>query len=275
MPPPNFHHISFAKYQGTGNDFVVVDWPWPNLPACCAIQRMCDRRFGIGADGILLLQPPSDPTGHSKMILFNSDGSRPEMCGNGLRCAALHLAAREPARSPHVLVIDTDAGPRTCELTELGDAHACVRVDMGIVTKPSQIELDSPPLRLHLVSVGNPHAVLLDPGPHMDVSALGPTLSTHPHFPNGVNAGFARVITPTRIDLQVWERGAGLTLACGTGACAAVAAAWAAGCLQRPTDIEVQLPGGLLTVDLDPATFRMWLRGPADRVFSGEIPWPT
>lgn len=275
MLPPPAHSIPFTKYQGAGNDFILLDWSSNSLPSPDAVLSLCDRHFGIGADGLLLLAPASPSAPNPRMILFNADGSRPEMCGNGVRCAALHVLLTHPGAAPleHV-TIDTDAGPRVCEILEHTPTTAQVRVDMGVVSQPSELLLSDPQVRLQTLSVGNPHAVLLDHPLPGQVAALGPTLSTHPAFPDGTNVGFARVVSPSSIDLQVWERGAGLTLACGTGACAAVAAAWATRRIDRPNGIQVRLPGGLLTVDLDPATWRAWLSGPALRVFAGVVDWP-
>jgi diaminopimelate epimerase len=275
MLPTPHQPLAFAKYQATGNDFILLDWTVGPLPDPDVVRALCDRRFGIGADGVLLVtRRPADSTVPT-MLIFNADGSRPEMCGNGLRCAALHLArtASLPTGTPGVIA--TDAGLRQCEVRPGPDLdRRQVAVAMGPVRVPSPCTLDNPSAELLLTSLGNPHAVLLSPTPAAAIDTLGPALSTHPAFPNGVNVGFVQAIGPQALELVVWERGAGKTLACGTGACAAVAAAWHAGRLTTSRDVRVRLPGGTVVVDLDPDTRQARLTGEAAFVFEGVIPWP-
>jgi diaminopimelate epimerase len=273
MPASQGPRLPFFKYQGTGNDFILLDWTRTDLPDHQTISRLCDRRTGIGADGLLLLTPPAEMPATARMILFNPDGSRPEMCGNGLRCAAMHVAFCLRAKTAPI-VIATDAGPRTCELLTTGNPSR-VRVDMGRVSLPLDLALAAPAAHLKTLSVGNPHAVVLDDVPEDAIGCLGAAIATHPRFPQGVNVGFPRNVQDQSFQLTVFERGAGLTRACGTGACAATVALFSAGRLKTTRDVRVQLPGGELCVDHDPDTGNTWLTGDAYRVFEGLVAWPT
>lgn len=267
---------SFHKYEGTGNDFILLEWPDVELPPEDAIRALCDRRRGIGGDGLLLLSPPS-PTSLARMILFNPDGSRPEMCGNGIRCAAFHALRwmAPPAPGPSATItIATDAGIRTCTVVPLDSREASVSVDMGTIPPPTPVHLDSPAADLLVTSAGNPHAVSFDEVSDDAFLSLGPELSTHPRFPAGVNVEFAAPVAHNRLLVRVWERGAGPTLACGTGACAAVAAAIHSGRLPHTPEVTVELPGGNLSVSWDPTTGHTRMTGPARRVFEGTVPWP-
>ncbi|MBU6429326.1 MAG: diaminopimelate epimerase, partial [Cyanobacteria bacterium REEB65] len=271
--------IRFAKWQGTGNDFVIVDLA--DRPSAVELTtwqglapELCDRHFGIGADGILLLCDASDA--HFEMFVLNADGSVAEMCGNGLRCAALH---RGPEHRPCAqrLKIRTGAGLRMAELM----ADGSVRIEMGSpqglglgTCKPgtpvAEVQLDDLQLTVQGLSLGNPHAVLfVDDLAGLDLARLGPAISAHPQFPQGSNAGFAQVLSRHDLRLAVWERGSGLTLACGTGACAAAVAGILEGRLDSP--VRVALAGGTLTIEwqFDRPVF---MTGPARRVFEGELP---
>lgn len=276
--PPSDHETtrSFYKYEGTGNDFILFEWPSVELPPEEAIRALCDRRRGIGGDGLLLLSPPS-PTSPARMILFNPDGSRPEMCGNGIRCAALHALRWTPppaSSHPATLTIATDAGNRSCSVVPHGSRDASVDVDMGTIPPPTRVRLDSPAADLLVTSAGNPHAVSFSEITDDVFLSLGPLLSAHPRFPEGINVEFASPIAHDRLRVRVWERGAGPTLACGTGACAAVAAAIHSGRLPHTPEVTVELPGGNLTVSWDPTTGNTRMTGPARRVFEGTAPWP-
>lgn len=254
--------MHFSKWQGLGNDFIVLDrrvggrWPSPAEAAA-----LCDRHFGIGADGVLVIT--ADSRAEAGMVVFNADGSTPEMCGNGLRCVAAALAARGQLGSG----IATGAG--VLAVAQVGDAF---RVEMGPATvgDPKAVRVDAETFTGRPVSTGNPHFVLDRDAPWTDaeIRRYGPALSTHPCFPGGVNVSFARAIRADRLDLVVWERGAGLTLACGTGACAAVAAGWASGRLAG--EVEVHLPGGAMRVG--GSSDEVWMQGPARHVFDGRLP---
>ncbi len=260
MPP-----LHFTKYHGLGNDFVVVDGPL--MPAARA-ARLCDRRRGIGADGVLTVLPPRTHGAVATMHIYNADGSVALMCGNGIRCVARHLA--EVRGLTGALVIDTDSGPRVCTIHHgHGGEVAAVSVEMG----PARVEGDQVFTvggeRLHAlrVDMGNPHAVLFDEPTRARAGQVGPAIEQL--VPGGVNVGFARP-GPSGVDLVVWERGSGLTDACGTGACAAAVASIRSGAIPAGAPVEVRLPGGPLTITVSADLVRVTMRGPAERVFQGE-----
>jgi diaminopimelate epimerase len=267
--------LRFDKYEGLGNDFVVIDAADDSAVSPSQAVALCDRRFGVGADGVLLVLPSRTPRCAARMRVINADGSIPEMCGNGLRCVALHEARRSPgAHAPSnlsrvELVIDTDAGERACQLDAAG-AQATVTVDMGAVRVDGEraLQVDGERVVVTLADAGNPHAVLFGDFSRADAERLGPRIARHADFPRGVNVEFARV-GGDGIDLVVWERGVGITLACGTGACATVAAGCAKQLTRRGTPVSVRLPGGPLEVTIDDGG-RATMRGPARHVFSGE-----
>ncbi|HEX3327281.1 MAG TPA: diaminopimelate epimerase [Actinomycetota bacterium] len=272
--------MRFAKYQGTGNDFVMVADPRDALKLSAeAVRRVCDRRFGIGADGVIRVAPGRDG-GELLMDYVNSDGSVGEMCGNGIRCLAL-FAREEGMTSAHELRVETLAGVKTIEVQPTDR----VRVDMGPpIFTPRDIPVDligDDVLRAHLstelevacLSMGNPHAVLfVDDPQEAPVTTLGPTIEHHGAFPNGANVEFVRVLSPERIRMRVWERGSGETLACGTGACAAaVATRLLVGGAER---ITVELPGGEVEVEWAGSLHQqapVFLTGDAAKVYDGEI----
>jgi diaminopimelate epimerase len=259
---------SFDKYEGLGNDFVVVAAAAEESVSTEWARAICDRRRGVGGDGILVLLP-ARAGGDARMRVINSDGSIPEMCGNGLRCAALHVARARGIETGE-LTIETDAGPLRCAIERRGD-DAIVLADMGIARVIDDVVVDG--VELTRVDVGNPHAVSFRPVARDQFERLGPTLSTAPAFERGTNVEFVQIERGARVslDVLVWERGAGPTLACGTGACAAVAAARSKGHLASDGPVVVRLPGGELEIALDATTGRTTLRGPARRVFGGRL----
>jgi diaminopimelate epimerase len=257
--------LRFSKYQGLGNDFIVVDGP---LMTAERARLLCDRRRGIGADGVLTVLPPHTAGAVATMHLFNSDGSVAAMCGNGIRCVARHLA--EARQLSGRLTIDTDSGPRVCTVHRgPGGAVEAVTVDMGPARVEGEQDFAVGGERLHAVrvSMGNPHAVLFDEPSLERASAVGPAIERS--VPGGVNVGFARP-GPSGIDLVVWERGAGLTDACGTGACAAAVASVRAGRAERGAPVEVRLPGGALQITVAADLVGVTMRGPAEKAFEGE-----
>ena len=249
----------FAKYEGLGNDFIVVG----ALVSPAKIVELCDRRRGIGADGILVVGPT--PGHDARMEITNADGSVPEMCGNGIRCAALHLCIERGIESAELDIL-TDAGPRRCVVKRRGNV-ATVRVDMGGVRYIEDRVVDG--VSLSLADAGNPHAVLFGANDDATVSSLGPRLTKHDAFPRGTNVEFA-VVRDGRIDLVVWERGVGRTLACGTGACATAVVARAKGLVGRGV-VTVALPGGDLDVEPGVEGTATFMTGPARLVFEGEL----
>ena len=217
----------FHKYEGLGNDFILVELPYQGmlstaeLPRACDRHfavRACDRHFGIGADGVLVVLPPADVANDARLRIVNADGTVPEMCGNGIRCVAVHLA-RARGMGEGVLRIETDAGLRACEVDDTA-RQGLVSVDMGTVRVLGEraVDVEGQSVTVTLADAGNPHAVLVGSFARADVERLGARLATHPAFPGGINAEFAAVAKDGAIDVVVWERGVGITLACGTGA---------------------------------------------------------
>ncbi len=261
--------LRFEKYEGLGNDFLVVDAASEGLVSPELAQKLCDRHLGIGGDGVLLVLPPATPSARARMLVWNADGSRPEMCGNGIRCVALHLARKDDA--PGVTyVIDTDAGPRTCKVDREGDS-ASVVVDMGRAEIAGQhvATLDGNEVAFTKISVGNPHAVTFAlRGSSEELDRWGPQISSS--FPGESNVELAHEIGDHRFEVAVWERGVGRTLACGTGACATAVAAVSRNLASPGRGIEVRLPGGPLEIVVRAGTLELEMRGPARRVFSGE-----
>ena len=274
--------MRFAKYHGIGNDFILVADPEDRLSLTAeAVARLCDRHFGIGADGVIRVAPGPDGT-DLFMDYVNSDGSIGEMCGNGIRCLA-RFARSQGMVDGDRLRIATRAGVKRVWI----EGHA-VRVDMGApIFRPdlipmtwdepdalhAKLQLEDETLEAACLSMGNPHAVLfVDEPDGVDLRALGPRLERHEVFPNGANIEFVKVESPTRVRMRVWERGSGETLACGTGAAAVAVAARLLGGAEE--SMTVVLPGGELRVDwagsLDDEQ-PVFMTGPAVEVFTGDI----
>ena len=247
--------MDFVKMEGLGNDFVVIEGP--HTPTWNEVAEWCDRRRGVGADGLLVVTPLDRST--VSMDYWNADGSPAEMCGNGLRCAARYAAAHGMVDGS-AFTVATAVGPRQVEVGE-----RTVRAQLGPVTVTGNT-VDLAGYRLDPMSVGNPHAVaFVDDCYAVPVAAAGALVEGDPAFPLRTNVEFATVTSPDRIELRVWERGAGETLACGSGAAATVAAAFRRG-LTGPK-VTVVLPGGLLDVEI--IDDEAWIDGPAVEVFSG------
>lgn len=273
--------MDFAKYHGIGNDFILIaDLDDRLTLEQDLVRRLCDRRFGIGGDGVIRLAPGRE--GDFFMDYSNSDGSIGEMCGNGIRCLAL-FARDEGLTSQSTLQIDTRAGLKTVEILD-----GTVRVDMGapiFAAEDIPVDVDGgDPLNTKLatdhgmveaacLSVGNPHAVLFVDDPlEAPVTTLGPLIENHPAFPNKVNVEFAAVESADRVGMRVWERGSGETLACGTGACAVAVASRILANVEPV--MTIALPGGELQIEWqgsveDPAP--IYMTGPAVRAFDGEF----
>jgi len=286
--------MKFSKLQATGNDFILVDaltgpgeGDWGEVA-----QAMCDRHFGIGADGLILVQ--NSTIADLKMRILNSDGSEAEVCGNGLRCFAKYaiekgLTGKMSSRaelSNLYLAIETLAGVRKVKAYMSGNKVNRVEVDMGLPQfqpeqVPVKIKVDIIPildyalvingkeLTLALLSMGNPHAVsfLSQPIADFPLAEIGPKVERHPMFPQRTNFEIARVLSRGKIEARVWERGVGETLACGSGACAIAVAAQLLDYVEPQVDII--LKGGTLTVSWD-RVGEVLLTGPVEEVFTGE-----
>jgi len=256
--------LSFWKYQGLGNDFVVVEAL--ELMSAERARRLCDRRRGIGGDGVLSVLPPR-AGGIAYMHIYNSDGSVAAMCGNGVRCVARHLAERRGLAGE--VLVETDAGPKRCVVHRDRTGHVeSVSVEMGPARWQGEEEfrVGREVLRAQRLSMGNPHAVFFGESSVARANEVGPHIERA--VAGGVNAGFA-VARAGGLDLVVWERGAGLTDACGTGACAAAVAAVKNGALPAGQPLEVRLPGGALHITVSPDLEGVIMRGPAERAFEG------
>jgi len=277
--------LKFTKMHGTGNDYVYVETfgqPSPGDPKRLAVA-VSDRHFGVGSDGLILIEP-SDRA-DARMRMFNNDGSEAEMCGNGVRCVAKFIHDHAIARKPRVTV-ETGRGVLTLDLEVEGGVARRVRVDMGPpILRSSEIpttlagdppvdaaiEVGGRSIRLTAVSVGNPHAVIyVEDVTNFPVETLGPLVERHPSFPRKINVHFVEVVGRGEVKMRTWERGTGITLACGTGACSVAVA----GILTGRTDGEIlaHLPGGDLTLQWAGGDAPVFMTGPAVEVFSGE--WP-
>jgi len=279
--------IDFWKMHGLGNDFIMLDDRDKTIAGHIEYSdlavRLCHRRFGIGADGILLAR--HSDTHDIRLVIINSDGSQPEMCGNGIRCFSKYLYENHILAKDEIKV-QTLAGtvvPRI-EKKQSGQVVS-VCVDMGVPRLvPEQIpfvhdgktalgvpiETGQGTISVSCVSMGNPHAVIfVNDLSLVDIEAIGPMVENHPRFPEKTNVEFIEVISDSRIKMRVWERGAGVTLACGTGACAAVTAAHLTERVGR--QVRVHLDGGDLDISWDDSSGHIFKTGPAQAVFKGTV----
>ncbi len=275
--------LVFSKYHGLGNDFVLIDNRDKTVPILTSKQAslLCDRHFGIGADGVIFLLPGDSESDYT-MRIFNSDGSEPEMCGNGIRCLAQFIADLENRTKEISYRINTLAGIITTNLEQPG----LITVDMGspllngeqipvsgygtgrIINQPLFVENKT--WLVTCVSMGNPHCVtFVDNVDDIALELIGPSFENHSAFPKRINTEFIEIIQPDRIKMRVWERGAGITLACGTGACASVVA----GVLTERTKrrCKVDLPGGQLEIYWSENDQKVYMSGPCQKVFIGEL----
>lgn len=272
--------LNFTKMQGIGNDFVVLDARRAPIRLDVEAMRLiADRRFGIGCDQILLLEPPAGEMADVHYRIFNADGSEVEQCGNGARCIARYLHANG-LNDKTEIVAETSSGLLTLYI----ELEEQVRVDMGVprfdpadiplaVSERAEVyklSLEQGEFPFRAVSMGNPHAVLesgdVDTVP---ITVVAPLIQAHPMFPAGVNVGFMQINDPDHIRLRVYERGAGETLACGSGACAAVVCGIQAGMLSDCVDVD--LPGGRLQIQWAGGDSPVWMTGPAEFVFRGSM----
>jgi len=275
--------LEFTKMQGLGNDFVVVDAtrrPFALAPA--QIRRLADRRFGVGCDQVLVVEPPPSANVDFRYRIFNADGGEVEQCGNGARCFVVFARAKGLTAKREIRV-ETKSGVIVPRLEDDGQ----VTVDMGVPRFAPEavpfaggtgaavepLDVDGAVREVSVLSMGNPHAVQVvadvDAAP---VASEGPRIERHPRFPARVNAGYMQVVDRDNIRLRVWERGAGETLACGTGACAAVVAGARRGVLDARVTVSTR--GGTLVIRWDGDSRPVWMTGPAAIVFEGRWPVP-
>lgn len=277
--------IEFRKYQGLGNDFILIDNRAQNTPCLTPTQSIqaCDRHFGIGADGAIFLLPGEAGADYT-MRIYNSDGSEPEMCGNGIRCLARFIADLEgQTGAGQSYRIHTLAGLITPEVL----ANGQVRVNMGLPRLLAQeipttlaaadqkainvpLEVEGKSWTVTCVSMGNPHCItFVEDVEAIALEQLGPNFEHHPAFPQRTNSEFIEVVRPDYLKMRVWERGAGATLACGTGACAVLVAGVLTGNCNPSATIE--LPGGPLQIEWTGLDQSVYMTGPAEPVFTGVL----
>ena len=280
--------LSFSKYQGLGNDFLMLDGrDAPSTDFCFElgaeqIKLLCDRRFGVGGDGVILALPPN-AGGELRMRIFNADGTEPEMCGNGIRCLARFLADSDGDEPGRRWQIDTLAGRIVPELLSDGT----IRVDMGApflepAAIPTTLEIGPAGIPQGLIEaagesflvaaagMGNPHMVIpVADVEQVDLERFGAALELHPSFPAKTNVHFVQALSPSHLVMRVWERGAGPTLACGTGACATLVVCHRLGIADRLARLD--LPGGALEIHWDEASDHLFMSGPAEAVFDGVL----
>ena len=276
--------MKFTKMQGIGNDYVYVNCKEQSIENAPELARkISDRHYGVGSDGLILICP-SDKADF-QMVMYNSDGSQSQMCGNGIRCVGKYVYDRGLTDKTTV-TIETLAGIKTLELHPENGNVTSVTVDMGIPSfDPKKIPVlteeededfinrtiivDGTACRVTALSMGNPHAVVfVGDTDSLDLKAIGPGFENHPLFPERTNTEFIQVIDPNTLKMRVWERGAGETMACGTGACAAAVAGYVL--KKNGPEVTVQLLGGDLQIRLDEETGHVFMTGPAETVFDGE-----
>ncbi len=276
--------MKFTKMHGIGNDYIYVNCFEEEIPADPAAlsRRLSDRHFGIGSDGLILIRPTEN--GDAMMDLYNADGSRAMMCGNGIRCVGRYVYERGIAKK-ETLRIDTLSGVKTLRLDVANGTVQSIEVDMGEpVLEPASIpvllpgeravsvpvEMGDDVFSVTCVSMGNPHCVLfVEDVDALDLEELGPRFEWNPLFPQGVNTEFIQPLPDGSLKMRVWERGSGETWACGTGACASVVAACLCGKAERQS--VVHLRGGDLSIHWREEDGHVMMRGPAAFVFDGEI----
>lgn len=278
--------LNFTKMTGLGNDYIYVDCTdgtkLKNIPEMA--KKLSDRHFGIGADGLILIDKPDNKQSDFKMRIFNSDGSEAEMCGNGIRCVAKYIHDHNLSTNDKI-AIDTLAGIKKVKILENdeGECNEAI-VDMGEpifqdknipynvyepFNKDLDINVEGEKMRFTVVSMGNPHAVtFVEDLDDLQIEMCGPVIESNPIFPNRTNVEFVQIIDKNNIRVRVWERGVGETFACGTGACAAVVASG----LNGYTDeiVNVSLPGGKLKIEWGKDN-HIYMQGPATTVFEGKL----
>lgn len=275
--------MKFTKMQGIGNDYVYVNCLEEKVDHPEELAKLVSyRHFGIGSDGLILIKPSE--VADFEMAMYNADGSRGEMCGNGIRCVAKYVYDRGLTDKTHIS-IETLAGIKYLELTVEKGQVSQVRVDMGepellaekipVISQQEKV-IDVPitagekEYRMTCVSMGNPHCVVfMEDVEHLEIEKIGPLFENHELFPKRINTEFVKVIDRKTLQMRVWERGSGETLACGTGACATAVAAMLNGFCED--EVQIHLLGGDLTIEWNKESNHVFMTGPAEIVFDGEI----
>ncbi len=275
--------MKFTKMQGIGNDYVYVNCLEEKVDHPEELAKLVsDRHFGIGSDGLILIKPSE--VADFEMAMYNADGSRGEMCGNGIRCVAKYVYDRGLTDKTHIS-IETLAGIKYLELTVEKGQVSQVRVDMGepellaekipVISQQEKV-IDVPitagekEYRMTCVSMGNPHCVVfMEDVEHLEIEKIGPLFENHKLFPKRINTEFVKVIDRKTLQMRVWERGSGETLACGTGACATAVAAMLNGFCED--EVQIHLLGGDLIIEWNKESNHVFMTGPAEIVFDGEI----
>lgn len=277
--------MKFTKMHGCGNDYIYVDGQKEQIapeekPG--VVRFLSDRHFGVGGDGVIFINPSSEAD--FEMEMYNADGSRAEMCGNGIRCVAKYVYDKGLTDKEEFTIVS--AGMRKqISLTVKEGKAAAARVNMGrpelaaekipVISKEKQvideeILVEGKPYHMTCVSMGNPHAVIfMEDVKHMRIEEIGPSFEKHSRFPKRINTEFVRVIDRQNVEMRVWERGTGETLACGTGCCAAATACVLNGLTDRK--VTVHVPGGSLLIEWNEKEDTIYMTGPAETVFEGEI----
>lgn len=260
--------MHFTKMHGLGNDYLYVFGEVPDDIAALSV-KLSDRHFGAGSDGMIYIS--RSQTADFKMRIFNADGSEAKMCGNGVRCVGKYVYDKGYTDNTH-LRIETLSGIKELELAVQHGKVQRVTVQMGTtsVRAEESLQIGAQSLTYLPVSVGNPHAVFFtDDAEAVPLETWGPQIEHHPDFPDGVNAEFVQVLSETELRMRVWERGSGVTMACGTGSCASAAAAVRKGYCRQGEPIAVHLDGGTLTITVG-ADGSVTMTGPAETVYEGK-----
>ncbi|ACL69909.1 diaminopimelate epimerase [Halothermothrix orenii] len=277
--------LSFTKMHGTGNDFIMVNGSnYPDLDFSKLARQLCRRHFSIGADGLIIVLPPESVEHDFRMRIFNADGSEAEMCGNGIRCFA-HYLRENNLTTRDVLKIETLAGIITPEIVSYNGDKSLIKVNMGRphfkseeipvniedeldYVKNFPLKIGNKKLNINCVSMGNPHTIIfVEDVNQIPVSTWGQEIEHNPLFPQKTNVEFIQIQSEDEIIMRVWERGSGITLACGTGACASVVAGIKNGLLKNM--VTVHLPGGDLNIEWQEQD--VFMTGPAESVYTGKI----
>lgn len=264
--------MKFTKMQGIGNDYVYINCFREVVPNPSELARkVSDRHFGIGSDGLILICPCEEAD--CEMVMYNADGSRGTMCGNGIRCVGKYVYDHGIVDRPSISVL-TGAGIRHLDMHVENGKVTEATVDMGTPEQTSEIDeginVDGNIYHFTGISMGNPHAVIYEDSiEDLDLKTIGPLFENHPRFPDRTNTEFVRVLDRGHVEMRVWERGSGETLACGTGACAVAAASILKGLTENTVDVA--LLGGHLRITWDRKKNTIFMTGPAVEVFHGEF----